>query len=76
MSTVKILTPKDEKYFGVQTLGRVKVGVMTITTFLRDGVWYTRVFQKGMKRISEDRTASEKEALENHHMRVNEHSSF
>ena len=74
MSAVRVLTFEGENYFGVPTLGRVKVGTVTITTFLRDGVWYTRVFQKGMKRISEDKTVSEEEARENHCRSVKEHS--
>lgn len=74
MPTVKILTHEGEKYFGVPTLGRVKAGTMTVITFQIDGLWHTRVFLKGTKKISEDTTVSEEEARENHYKRVNEHS--
>ena len=75
MMSVRVLTSEGEKYFGILTMGRVKAGDMIISTFLVDGLWYTRVFLKGTKRITEDKTANEEEARENHLKRVNEHSS-
>ena len=74
MSAVRVLTSEGEKYFGTPTMGRVKAGDMTISTFQIDGLWHTRVFLKGTKKISEDTTVSEEEARENHYKRVNEHS--